>query len=238
MRRWEQTVKMPPIDSLDYSEPHRTYRACIASEFNLIALSARRIACLVAWAAAVAWCGVARGAEPEEELVPEEKVERLSVHGYADFQFGADSREDSGSFIQNELSLFLRAQSPDEVVRRELPTLMANGAPRAQGTSRNSRPIIAYATLRGSQRRGKSRCRSHSVQASVRCAAIQIGKFRIEARYAEEQRGRFQRVRGGGLLGARHDQTARAFECGRSKLVRPKARMPVVVQAGDRADNG
>jgi hypothetical protein len=75
----------------------------------------RSMACLVAWAAAsIVWCGSALGAESEEELVPEEKVERFSVHGYADIQFGADSREDSGSFIQNEVSLFLRAQSPDE----------------------------------------------------------------------------------------------------------------------------
>lgn len=63
---------------------------------------------------AVLWCGLARGAAPETELVLEEKADRLSIHGYADFQYGADSREDGGSFIQNEVSLFLRAQSPDE----------------------------------------------------------------------------------------------------------------------------
>lgn len=75
----------------------------------------RRLACRIVWVVGViAWCAAVRGADWEEELVPEEKRERFSVHGYADIQFGADSREDSGSFIQNEVSLFLRAQSPDE----------------------------------------------------------------------------------------------------------------------------
>lgn len=39
---------------------------------------------------------------------------RLSVHGYADLQYGGDSRERSGSFIQNELSVFVRATTKDE----------------------------------------------------------------------------------------------------------------------------
>ncbi len=39
---------------------------------------------------------------------------RLSVHGYADFQYGDDSSEQGGSFIQNELSVFVRATTKDE----------------------------------------------------------------------------------------------------------------------------
>lgn len=41
-------------------------------------------------------------------------AERLSVHGYADLQYGGDSREHGGSFIQNELSVFVRATTKDE----------------------------------------------------------------------------------------------------------------------------
>ena len=39
---------------------------------------------------------------------------RLSVHGYADLQYGGDSRERGGSFIQNELSVFVRATTKNE----------------------------------------------------------------------------------------------------------------------------
>lgn len=39
---------------------------------------------------------------------------RLSLHGYADLQYGGDSSDLGGAFVQNELSVFLRATTEDE----------------------------------------------------------------------------------------------------------------------------
>jgi len=39
---------------------------------------------------------------------------RLSVHGYADLQYGRDTRDEGATFLQNELSAFFRATTEDE----------------------------------------------------------------------------------------------------------------------------
>ncbi|HBJ75862.1 MAG TPA: hypothetical protein DDY86_10330, partial [Syntrophaceae bacterium] len=62
--------------------------------------------------AMLGYCAMARadgGPLPEVDA-----PDRLSIHGYADFQYGGDSRDEGGSFIQNELSIFLRATTRDE----------------------------------------------------------------------------------------------------------------------------
>lgn len=69
-------------------------------------------------AGAIAALAMGRGAEaqgPTEVLLDKLPGEpRLAVHGYADLQYGRDTRDEGATFLQNELSAFVRATTEDE----------------------------------------------------------------------------------------------------------------------------
>ena len=61
--------------------------------------------------------GPARGSETNELDALAAGItfaDRLSVHGYADLQYAGDASDEYGSFVQNELSVFVRATTGDE----------------------------------------------------------------------------------------------------------------------------